>query len=97
MTRAGVYCPKCLGFRRYGKEAGPGGGLVWLDEPCDWCAEREAKAAVEVAKLEAMWAVRECAAPDCSVVFTPATSTQRFHDDACRKRTHRRSKAQRAR
>jgi hypothetical protein len=30
------------------------------------------------------------------VVFTPAKVGQRFHDDRCRKRTHRRLKAARA-
>src|SRR4051794_29890823 len=44
-------------------------------------------------KLEAAWVCGECAARDCSVTFVPATTTQRFDSDACRKRTHRRAKA----
>ena len=34
--------------------------------------EREARTRAEVERLEEMWAARECAAPDCSVVFVPS-------------------------
>jgi hypothetical protein len=62
---------------------------------CGWCQEREVQAQVETQRLEELWEVRECAAPDCSIVFEPATAPQRFHADACRKRTHARLKARR--
>ena len=72
----------------------------WGQEPrwltrCDRCLERERLERAELARLEALWVARECAAPDCSVVFVPSVPKQRFHDDRCRKRTHHRQKAQR--
>jgi hypothetical protein len=92
MTRVGIYCRRCFRFVRHGAETELG-GLVWLDEPCEWCAERERVKRAEVQRLEELWAARECAAPDCSEVFTPARVGQRFHDERCRKRTHRHTKA----
>jgi hypothetical protein len=92
LVRIGIYCRNCLGFKRFGREAGPCGGLEWI-EKCDWCLERERKAQAEVERLELMWASRLCAAPDCGIVFTPAHPKQRFHSDRCRKRTHRRLKS----
>jgi hypothetical protein len=93
LTRIGIYCARCFGFRGYWPDTGPGGGgLEWIPA-CDWCAQREAERQAQVERLEEMWAARECAAPDCSVVFVPATTQQRFHTDRCRKRTHARLKA----
>jgi hypothetical protein len=92
LVRIGIYCRTCFAFKRFGREAGPCGGLEWIDK-CDRCLERERKKLAEVERLELMWASRLCAAPDCGVVFTPAHPKQRFHSDACRKRTHRRAKA----
>jgi hypothetical protein len=66
--------------------------IEWVPA-CDWCQVRIAERQAQVERLEALWSARECAAPDCSVVFTPRTTTQRFHDDRCRKRTHGRLKA----
>jgi hypothetical protein len=92
VVRIGIYCRNCWRFVEYGREAGPCGGLEWI-ELCDWCAEREHKARAEVERLEALWATRTCAAEDCDIVFTPAHPKQRFHSDRCRKRTHARAKA----
>jgi hypothetical protein len=88
LVKVGIYCERCFRFVRYGREA-KGGGLVWI-RSCDWCSERLAKAEAEVAQLEALWRTRMCAAPDCSVTFAPAHPKQKFHNDRCRKRTHRR-------
>jgi len=93
VVRIGIYCRRFRGLRGFGREAGPCGGLEWIDL-CDSCAERDRKARTEVERLEALWRARECAASDCRVVFVPARVGQRFHDDRCRKRTHRRLKAQ---
>jgi hypothetical protein len=93
MVRIGRYCRVCWRFVEYGPK---GSGLEWLEDPCDWCVERERKREAELKRLVQMWALRECAAPDCSEVFAPATTRQRFHDDRCRKRTQRWSKARRA-
>lgn len=97
LTRIGIYCWRCFGFRGYGPDTGPGGGGITWIEACDWCLERERKARSEVERLEEMWSARECAADDCSAVFTPSAPKQRFHSDRCRKRTHWRQKAQLAR
>jgi hypothetical protein len=93
LLRNSITCRRCLRFIAYGKDAPPGGSEIEWIEACDWCLGREAERRAQVAQLEEMWAARVCAAPDCEVAFTPATSTQRFHSDACRKRTHRRAKA----
>jgi len=92
-VRNSLYCRTCLRFIEWGAEAGHDHKLIWMDEPCDWCRERMAEDRAEVERLERMWAARKCAAPDCSVVFVPAQSKQRFHSDSCRKRAHRRRKA----
>jgi hypothetical protein len=93
LARIEIYCANCFGFRGFGRDAGPGGGGCEWIEMCDWCAETARKKRVEVARLEAIWAVRECAADDCDVVFTPARAHQRYHDERCRKRMHWRLKA----
>jgi hypothetical protein len=92
VARIGVNCRSCFRFVGYGREAGPCGGIEWIEQ-CDWCVERALRARVEVGRLEEMWASRECAAADCQVVFTPAKVGQRFCCDRCRKRTHWRLKA----
>jgi hypothetical protein len=66
--------------------------IEWLPA-CDWCLGQMAKAEAEVARLEALWRARECAADDCQVVFEPAHPKQRYCGDRCRKRTHARRKA----
>lgn len=85
-------CRRCFRFIEFGPDVGPCGGLEWI-EVCSWCAEREVERRAEVERLEAMWAARVCAAEDCEIVFSPSHPKQRFHDDRCRKRTHRRLKA----
>jgi hypothetical protein len=83
------YCSGCNGYVRWGPWAGA--VLIWI-EACDWCAERAAERQAEVEALEELWAIRECAASDCSVVFTPRRAGQRYCSDPCRWRAHRRRK-----
>jgi hypothetical protein len=98
VLRNGRYCPRCLRFVGYGQEAKSGCvTLEWMAEPCDWCQEREREKRAETEQLERLWAIRECAAEDCRVVFKPAATQQRFCSDLCRRRTHRRLKAARPR
>jgi hypothetical protein len=91
LIRIAVYCENCFGFIRFGPEGGPCPEPIWI-ERCDRCLAGAAeKEAMDQQKAE-MWAPLECAAPDCQIVFTPRKVGQRFHDDRCRKRTHRRLK-----
>src|SRR5215218_9946958 len=85
-----LYCRNCHGYLESVEWRGD--VLVWI-EACDRCLSRQHEREAELAQLEEMWAARVCAAPDCSEVFTPARVGQRFHDERCRKRTHRRLKA----
>jgi hypothetical protein len=101
MPFAEEYCGTCLAYLRpstvtyeYDDNGGEPEAIVWVK--CDRCLERERKAQAEVARLEALWAVRECRAPGCVTVFSPARPKQVFCTDRCRKRTHRQAKAQRA-
>jgi hypothetical protein len=90
MERTAIYCGECFGFRGY-RPGWTGDVIEWIT--CDWCVANERRKQAEVERLELLWASRQCAAPACSVVFAPAHPKQRFHDDRCRKRTHRRMKA----
>jgi hypothetical protein len=49
----------------------------------------------ELERIEALWALRECAASGCTIVFKPQAPGQKFHDDRCRKRANRWAKASR--
>jgi hypothetical protein len=84
-----VYCENCFGYLRSIPWAGD--VITWIT--CDWCAEREAEREAKEAQRLKQWAPLECAAPDCQIVFLPKRVGQRFHDERCRKRAHRWSKA----
>jgi hypothetical protein len=92
LTPLAIYCATCLRFIEHGREAGPCGGLKWI-EMCAWCSGREQKRQEEVARLEAMWQVRECAAPGCSTTFVPATTRQVHCSSRCRARAWRARRA----
>jgi hypothetical protein len=88
VVRIGVYCESCFRWLRYGREAGPCGGIEWI-AACYWCLHRQRSKRAEVERLREMWSARECEAPGCSVVFTPGRAGGRFCSDRCRKRAHR--------
>jgi hypothetical protein len=94
LVRIGVNGRRCFGFVRYGEEAGPCGGIEWVEQ-CDRCLKLAGAVFEERKHVEHVdsWAPRECAAADCDVVFMPATAQQRYHADRCRKRANRRLRA----
>ena len=94
MTQTALYCRKCWGFLSYSDSGTE--PITWISA-CGRCQERMAKARAERKRQRELWKPRQCAAADCSVTFTPAKAGQRFHSDACRKRTHARRKAELAR
>jgi hypothetical protein len=83
LARVAIYCHACGHLFEMRGEGKPG-GFRWIKK-CGRCKEREAKEKAEIERLEAMLAARECAAPDCRVVFAPSVLKQRFHSDACRR------------
>jgi|SRR5215211_7755609 len=86
-----LYCRRCHGYLESVEWRGD--VLVWIPM-CDWCAARQREREAEEEQRLEHWQERMCVAPDCGLVFTPRQSEQRFCSDRCRKRTHRRLKAQ---
>jgi hypothetical protein len=92
LIRIAVYCENCFGFIRFGPEGGPCPEPIWI-ERCDRCLARAAEKEAEQERKREIWVPRECAAPDCQIVFEPRKAGQRFCCDKHRKQTHRRQKA----
>jgi hypothetical protein len=70
MDRTALYCGRCLRFLAY-SDGWTGDVIEWV-AACDWCMDRLAKAEAERRRKVELWAMRECAAPDCSATFRPA-------------------------
>jgi hypothetical protein len=94
MTGTALYCRRCWCFLRMSDEGHE--PITWV-AACDRCRERMAQARVERKRQRELWKPRQCAAPECTEVFSPARAGQRFCSDRCRKRTHARRKAEVAR